>query len=60
MLPNHDVIVTCNTVLFLFQNLTKDQADYCIARMKPFVDKTGREVPDSYDFADFTQSMFVN
>ncbi|XP_021352010.1 spectrin alpha chain-like [Mizuhopecten yessoensis] len=44
----------------LYANLTKEQADYCIARMKPFVDKTGREVLDSYDYADFTRSMFVN
>ncbi|XP_060065678.1 spectrin alpha chain-like isoform X1 [Ylistrum balloti] len=44
----------------LYANLTKEQADYCIARMKPYVDKTGREVVDSYDYADFTRSMFVN
>ncbi|KAL5013103.1 hypothetical protein ScPMuIL_011654 [Solemya velum] len=44
----------------LYANLTKEQADYCIARMKPYVDKTGREIPGSYDYADFTRSMFVN
>jgi len=48
-------------MFFLFlQNLTKEQADYCIKRMKPFVDRTNRAIPDAYDFADFTQSMFVN
>lgn len=44
----------------LYANLTKEQADYCIARMKPYVDKTGRSVPDSYDFVDFTHQLFVN
>lgn len=44
----------------LYANLTKEQADYCINRMKPYVDKTGRTVPDSYDFVDFTQQLFVN
>lgn len=42
------------------QNLTKEQADYCIARMRPYIDKSGRPIPDSYDFVDFTKSMFVN
>ncbi|XP_060596253.1 spectrin alpha chain, non-erythrocytic 1-like isoform X2 [Ruditapes philippinarum] len=44
----------------LYANLTKEQADYCIGRMKPYVDRTGRTIPDAYDYADFTQSMFVN
>ncbi|XP_071155968.1 spectrin alpha chain-like isoform X8 [Mytilus edulis] len=44
----------------LYANLTKDQADYCIQRMKPFVDKTGRTIPDAYDYTDFTESMFIN
>ena len=44
----------------LFQNLTKEQADYCISRMKPYVDRSGRAIPDAYDYADFTGSMFVN
>lgn len=44
----------------LYANLTKEQADYCIARMRPYIDKSGRPVPDSYDFVDFTQSMFIN
>ena len=45
---------------FLLQNLTKEQADYCISRMKPYVDRSGRALPDAYDYADFTGSMFVN
>ncbi len=45
----------------LFQNLTKDQADYCIARMKPYEDpKSGRTVPDAYDYVNFTHDLFVN
>ena len=45
---------------FIFQNLTKEQADYCISRMKPYQDRSGRALPDAYDYADFTGSMFVN
>lgn len=41
----------------LYANLTKEQADYCIARMRPYIDKSGRPVPDSYDFVDFTQDL---
>lgn len=44
----------------LYANLTKEQADYCISRMKPYVDRSGRAIPDAYDYADFTGSMFVN
>lgn len=44
----------------LYSNLTKEQAEYCISRMKPYVDKTGRAIPDSYDFVDFTRQLFVN
>ena len=44
----------------MFQNLTKEQADYCISRMKPYQDRSGRALPDAYDYADFTGSMFVN
>ena len=44
-----------------FQNLTKDQADYCIARMKPYEDpKSGRTIPDAYDYVNFTHDLFVN
>ncbi|XP_052259701.1 spectrin alpha chain-like isoform X3 [Dreissena polymorpha] len=44
----------------LYANLTREQADYCIQRMKPFIDRTGRTIPDAYDYADFTANMFVN
>ncbi|KAL8606296.1 hypothetical protein ACOMHN_024191 [Nucella lapillus] len=44
----------------LYANLTKEQADYCIGRMQPYVDKTGRPIPDTYDFVEFTRQLFVN
>lgn len=44
----------------LYANLTKEQADYCLQRMKPYVDKSGRTIPDAYDYTDFTESMFIN
>ncbi|PVD22109.1 hypothetical protein C0Q70_17913 [Pomacea canaliculata] len=44
----------------LYANLTKEQADYCISRMKPYMDKTGRTIPDAYDYVDFTRQLFVN
>lgn len=43
-----------------FQNLTKEQADYCISHMKPYLDSKGRELPTSFDFVEFTRSLFVN
>jgi len=43
------------------QNLTKDMAEYCMRRMKKYVDpKTGREVPNGYDYVDFTRTLFQN
>ncbi|XP_052834596.1 spectrin alpha chain isoform X3 [Octopus bimaculoides] len=44
----------------LYANLSKEQADYCISRMKPYTDKTGRSIPDTYDFTEFTRSLFIN
>merc|ERR1712226_477417 len=44
----------------LYSNLTKEQADYCISRMRPYVDPSGREMPDAYDYVDFTQALFIN
>ncbi|KAG5834943.1 hypothetical protein ANANG_G00266900 [Anguilla anguilla] len=44
----------------LYQNLTKEQADYCISHMKPYLDSKGREMPSSFDFVEFTRSLFVN
>ena len=44
----------------LYANLTREQSDYCISRMKPYVDKSGRQIPDAYDYVDFTRELFVN
>ncbi|KAH3802066.1 hypothetical protein DPMN_155734 [Dreissena polymorpha] len=43
----------------LYANLTREQADYCIQRMKPFIDRTGRTIPDAYDYADFTANIVM-
>nr|ANG83465.1 spectrin alpha chain [Biston betularia] len=45
----------------LYANLTKEMADYCTARMKPFVDsKTERPIPNALDYMDFTRTLFQN
>uniref|UniRef100_A0A8D2M8P2 Spectrin alpha chain, non-erythrocytic 1 n=1 Tax=Zonotrichia albicollis TaxID=44394 RepID=A0A8D2M8P2_ZONAL len=44
----------------LYQNLTREQADYCISHMKPYMDGKGRELPAAYDYIEFTRSLFVN
>lgn len=44
----------------LLQNLTKEQADYCLSHMKPYLDSKGRELPSAFDFVEFTRSLFVN
>ena len=58
--PSRMLVYHIPLIFFLFQNLTKEQADYCINRMKPYQDKTGRSIPDTYDFIDFTRSLFIN
>lgn len=43
----------------LSHNLTKEMADYCVRKMKPYVDpRTGQEVADAYDYMDFTRTLF--
>lgn len=42
------------------QNLTREQADYCVSHMKPYVDSKGRELPTAFDYVEFTRSLFVN
>merc|ERR1712142_124203 len=44
----------------LYANLTKEQADYCIARMTPYEDNAGRVIPDTYNFVNFVKEIFVN
>lgn len=43
----------------LYSNLTKEMADYCVQRMKPFTDaKTGNVVTGALDYVDFTRKLF--
>uniref|UniRef100_A0A4W3JFT4 Spectrin alpha, non-erythrocytic 1 n=1 Tax=Callorhinchus milii TaxID=7868 RepID=A0A4W3JFT4_CALMI len=44
----------------LYQNLSREQADYCISHMKPYTDSKGREIPSAFDYVEFTRSLFVN
>ncbi|XP_075989691.1 alpha spectrin isoform X2 [Anticarsia gemmatalis] len=45
----------------LYANLTKEMADYCVARMKPYQDqKTERPIPNALDYIDFTRTLFQN
>jgi spectrin alpha len=45
----------------LYSNLTKEMAEYCMRRMKKYVDpKPGREVQNGYDYVDFTRTLFQN
>ena len=44
----------------LYQNLTREQANYCVSHMKPYVDGKGRELPTAFDYVEFTRSLFVN
>lgn len=45
----------------LYQNLTKEMADYCMRRMKKYVDpNTGLPVANAYDYVDFTRTLFQN
>ena len=47
-------------ILFL-QNLTKEQADYCVRKMVPYVDpKTGERVAGTLDYSKFVHELFVN
>ncbi|XP_026324055.1 spectrin alpha chain isoform X1 [Hyposmocoma kahamanoa] len=45
----------------LYANLTKEMADYCVARMKPYVEpKTERPITNALDYIDFTRTLFQN
>ncbi|XP_059483573.1 spectrin alpha chain isoform X3 [Neocloeon triangulifer] len=45
----------------LYANLTKEMADYCVSRMKPFEDsKTNRPIPGALDYIEFTRTLFQN
>lgn len=42
----------------LSSNLPPDQAEYCLRKMKPYKDKTGREIFNAFDYEEFTHSLF--
>merc|ERR1712012_878959 len=43
----------------LYSNLSKEMADYCIARMKPYVDpRTGQGITGALDYMEFTTKLF--
>jgi len=43
----------------LYSNLSKEMADYCIARMKNYVDpNTGQPVSGALDYMEFTRTLF--
>ena len=45
----------------LYDHLSKDMADYCIGKMRTYTDpKTQDEVPEAYDFMEFTRTLFQN
>ena len=43
----------------LHSNLSKEMADYCIGKMKPYIDPhTNTEVNGAYDYMEFTRTLF--
>ena len=43
----------------LYHNLTREMADYCMKKMKPYLDpNTDSPVADAYDFVEFTNKIF--
>merc|ERR1739844_613958 len=43
----------------LYSNLSKEVADYCIARMKPYVDpRTSQGITGALDYMEFTRTLF--
>ncbi|KAF7280660.1 alpha spectrin isoform X1 [Rhynchophorus ferrugineus] len=45
----------------LYANLTKEMADYCVGRMKAYVEpKTDRSISGALDYIEFTRTLFQN
>ncbi|XP_024083018.1 spectrin alpha chain [Cimex lectularius] len=45
----------------LYANLTEEMADYCVARMQPYVDQRGeRTISGALDYIQFTRTIFQN
>lgn len=55
------IYLNINFNFFLLQNLTKDMADYCVQRMKPYAEpRSGQPIKDALDYIDFTRTLFQN
>ncbi|CDW52174.1 Spectrin alpha chain [Trichuris trichiura] len=45
----------------LYANLAPEQADYCVKRMKPYIEPlSGRSVPGALDYEQFVHSYFLS
>merc|ERR1719232_1494314 len=45
----------------LYDHLSKDMADYCLGKMRPYTNpQTGETIQDAYDFMEFTRTLFQN
>jgi len=42
----------------LYSNLSKEMADYCIARMKPYEDSSKQPITGALDYMEFTRTLF--
>ena len=43
----------------LHANLTKEMADYCVRKMRPYVDpRSGQEITGSLDYMEYTRTLF--
>lgn len=56
-----EVKTNYSSIFFYLQNLTKEMADYCVARMKAYVEpKTERPIAGALDYIEFTRTLFQN
>ncbi|XP_076800089.1 spectrin alpha chain, non-erythrocytic 1-like isoform X2 [Clavelina lepadiformis] len=44
----------------LYQNLSREQAEYCVSHMPPYYDQHGINILGAYDYVAFTQQLFNN
>lgn len=45
----------------LYANLSQEQAEYCIKRMKPFIEAgSGRKIDGALDYEQFVHQLFQN
>ena len=42
----------------ILQSLSKEQAEYCVRRMKPYKGLDGRTVNGALDYKEFAQTLF--